>query len=157
MNLLIKEEVLKLRLGLDFGKLYVDDMTTSHVGNGLGGGSLTTPWITVKQEPHGLRNALLLLPTAFIQEKVDTLLNCIALGKEHVVKRPRGGKFGLRVDKMACGQWVLNPIGLGANHLIKLLQVTSEFIRNTTRLIHVAGIDELLEVLDFVLVTEETE
>jgi hypothetical protein len=35
--------------------------------------------------------------------------------------------------------------------------VTSEFVGNTTSLIHIAGINELLEVLDFVLVTEETE
>jgi hypothetical protein len=58
---------------------------------------------------------------------------------------------------MSGGQWILNLISLGTDHLIKLVQVTSEFVGNTTSLIHIAGINELLEVLDFVLVTEETE
>lgn len=66
-------------------------------------------------------------------------------------------KLRLGLHKMTRGEWVLNLIGFGTDHLIKLVQVTSEFIGNTTSLVHVAGINELLEVLDFVLVTEETE
>jgi hypothetical protein len=58
---------------------------------------------------------------------------------------------------MAGGQRILDLIGLGANHLVKLVQVATEFVGNTTGLVHVAGINELLEVLDFVLVTEESE
>lgn len=157
MDLLIEEEVLKLSLGLDFGELDINDVSTTHVGNRLGRRSLTTPRISVKQESHGLWNALLLLPTTLIQEEVDTLLNRVALGKEHVLKRPSGGKFGLGVDKMSSGQGVLNLVCLGANHLIKLVEVASQFVGNTTRLVHIAGVNELLEVLDFVLVTEEPE
>ena len=58
---------------------------------------------------------------------------------------------------MTRGEWVLNLIGFGTDHLVKLVEVASEFIRNTTSLVDVTRINELLEVLDFVLVTEETE
>lgn len=58
---------------------------------------------------------------------------------------------------MTCGQRILNLVRLRTDHLVKLVEVASEFIRNTTSLVDVASINELLEVLDFVLVTEETE
>ena len=37
MDLLVEKEVMKLSLGLDFGQLNIDDMTTAHIGNRLGG------------------------------------------------------------------------------------------------------------------------
>lgn len=157
MDLLIEKEVVKLGLRLDFGKLDINDVTTAHIGDRLGGRGLTTPRIPMKQESHRLRNTLLLLPTTLIQKELNTLLDRITLRKEHILKGPRGSKFGLSVDKMACGQRILNTTGLGANHLIKLVEVASEFIRNTTRIVHVTGINELLEVLDFILLTEEPE
>ena len=157
MDLLVEKQVMKLGFGFDLGELDIDDMTTSHIGDGLGRRSLSTAWIAMKQEPHGLRNALLFVPTPFIQKEVDTLLNRISLSKEHVVKTTSGMKLGLRIDKMIHGQWILGLIGLGTDHLIKLVEMTSEFIGNTTSLIHVASINELLEVLNFVLLTEETE
>lgn len=157
MDLLVEEEMMKLSLGLDFGELNIDDVSTSHVGNCLGGRSLTTPWIAMKEETHGVWNALLLLPTALIQEELDTLLNRIPLSKEHIVKTTCGMKFGLGIDQMAHGKWILDLIGLGTDHLVKLVEMTSEFIGNTTSLIHIAGINELLEVLNFILLTEETE
>ena len=157
MDLLIEKEVMKLSLGLDFGQLNIDDVTTAHIGNRLGGRGLSASRIAMKQESHGLRNALLLIPTPLVQEETDTLLDRVSLSEEHIIKTTRGMKLGLGIDQMIHGQWILGLIGLGTDHLVKLVQVTSEFIGNTTRLIHVAGINELLEVLDFVLVTEEAE
>ncbi len=37
MDLLIEKEVMKLSLGLDFGQLNIDDVTTAHIGNRLRG------------------------------------------------------------------------------------------------------------------------
>lgn len=88
---------------------------------------------------------------------MNTLLNCISLCKEHIVKITSGMKLRLGLHKMTCGQRILNLVRLRTDHLVKLVQMASEFVGNTTSLVNIAGINKLLEVLDLVLVTEETE
>lgn len=52
----------------------------------------------MKEEPHCVRNALLLLPTALIQEEMNTLLNRVSLCEEHIVKIAGRVKLGLGLD-----------------------------------------------------------
>ena len=133
-------------------------MASPLVGNGLDRRRLARPGGSVEHEPKSIRNSLSVIPVTVLQEEASSVGNLIPLLEEDVLKITIGHKLGLRVDKMSRWEGILNGASdLGLNHLVEEVPMRTQLVFHAPFVVHVAIVDEGLEMLNVVIVAEESE
>jgi hypothetical protein len=113
----------------------------------------------VKQEAESIRNTLAFVPRPFLQEKIDTFLDLPLLLKVNILKGAGRGELVLGVDEEVLGKRVLVGLArlLVINHLVEEVEIVAQLIQHAAFIILVAGVHELLQGLDRVVVAEDLE
>ena len=158
MDLIIEKQMAELGLGLDFGKLNINDVAARSVSDGLDGRGLAAARLAVKHEAQCIGNALLLIPVATRQKELDMLFDLFTLLKKHVVEGAGSVKLVLGINEMGCWQGVLNALArLAIGHHVKKEQGGSQLIRHLAFIVQVTPINKSLEKLDFVVIAKKLE
>jgi hypothetical protein len=133
-------------------------MASPLVGNGLDRRRLARPGGSVEHESKSIRNSLSVIPVTVLQEEASSVGNLIPLLEEDVLKITIGHELGLRVDKMSRWEGVLDgATNLRLDHLVEKVPVRAQLVLHAPFVVHVAVVDEGLEMLHVVIVAEEPE
>jgi hypothetical protein len=112
----------------------------------------------MEHETESIRNSLTVIPVTVLEEETRSVGNLVSLLEEDVFKITIGHELRLSVDKMSRWEGVLDgATNLRLNHLVEKVPVRAELVFHAPFIVHIAIVDEGLEVLNVVIVTEETE
>jgi hypothetical protein len=112
----------------------------------------------MKHEPQRVRNSLAVIPITMLKEESGPVGNLISLLEKDVFKITIGHELRLSVDKMSRWEGVLDrATNLRLDHLVEKVPVRTQLVFHAPFVVHVAIVDEGLEVLNVVFVAEETE
>jgi cell division protein FtsL len=93
-----------------------------------------------------------------LEEESSPVGNLVPLLEKDVLKITIGHELSLRVDEMSRWERILNGASdLGLNHLVEEVPVRSQLVFHAPFVVHIAIVDEGLEMLNVVIVAEETE
>jgi hypothetical protein len=93
-----------------------------------------------------------------LEEETRPMGNLVSLLEKDVFKITIGHKLCLSVDEMARWEGILNSTAnLGLNHLVEEIPMRTQLVFHAPFVVHIAIVDEGLEVLNVVIVAEETE
>jgi hypothetical protein len=93
-----------------------------------------------------------------LEEEAGPMGDLGSLLKEDVLKITIGHELGLCVDKMSRWEGILNGASdLGLNHLVEEVPMRTQLVFHAPFVVHVAIVDEGLEMLNVVIVAEESE
>jgi hypothetical protein len=133
-------------------------MAAPFIGNGFDRRGLPRTGRTVEHEPQSIRNSLSVVPIAVLKEEARPVGNLVSLLEKDVFKITIGHELGLSVDKMSRWEGVLDrATNLRLDHLVEKVPVRTQFVFHSPFVVHVAIVDEGLEVLNVMFVAEETE